>query len=197
MAFSYSSRIKWIKIILPILAIGVILLVLGMEWTDNSKIMGEFKPKDKVFEQNSVTVDKPLLDIATSSGDSYRLEAQKVQSIDGMAKRFYGGTVNGDMMIAGSNWKMSAGEGVANVENEKIEFSENVIGELDKIYMIESDKITADVKNQIVRSPQAVKVKSDSGFVQADQMKITGPQNAREFTFTGNVSGQFLVGEKK
>ncbi len=190
---SHSSRVKWAKILFPIIAVGAIVYVMSVDWTNEARIVGEFKEEDKVFQDNSANVEKPKLDVTTTSGDNYTLEASSVESLDGSMSKFSGGNVTGDLTLEESHWVVESDESVADIDGQTVEFTNAVKGILDNAYIFTTEQLLAELGVQQITGEQRVEMVGKLGQVEADSFHVSGRPTERIITLTGNVVGQFEV----
>lgn len=195
--FNHSSFVKWVKIIFPIIAFGAIAFVLTVDWRNDAKIVGEFKEEDKVFQDNSASVEKPKLDVTTASGDNYKLEASSVESLESSMSKFSGGDVTGDLMLDESHWEVESGESVADIDGQTLEFTNAVKGVLDNSYIFTTEQLLAEMGVQQITGEKRVEMVGKLGQVEADSFHISGKPTQRIITLSGNVVGQFEVEKKQ
>ena len=188
---SYSTWIKAIKFVLPVLAIVSIVAALGFNWKTDAPIEKEFTAVEKEFKDNNVALEKPSIDVTTLNGDSYSLEAKNVVSIDDDSKEFSGGVVKAEMIVAGDHWNIEALKSVANSANETVTFQNDVKVRVQNEYDITGDHIIAYVKTKILKSQSKVIFKSEEADIVADGFEMTGTEGNRILTFEGNVSGTY------
>ncbi len=173
---THSRIVAWAKIILPIIALGLLstLFLLSRSVDPISTI--PFSEADIEERTRNQQISSPEVFAVTSRGDLVSLNAEFArQSTDDSNVTVAQGVATSIKLVSGSKIKMSAGEAAYDAENNMIALSNNVYAKTTHGYEFEANAIQVNMLELLVASDGPIKGKGPASTLEAGKMAVEVP----------------------
>jgi lipopolysaccharide export system protein LptC len=185
----YSRMVAWLKVLLPLMALGLLstLFLLSRNIDPMAAIpFADSEIQDRLRDQQ---ITGPFFSGSTVRGDQISFSAGK------MGTPGSGGTTTADEISAqidlasGSRIVFFADSGVINLAKDQSTLSGNVLITTSSGYKINSDRLIAAMSALSIESPKEVTATGPIGTLTAGAMRLNAPENDgnAQLVFTDGV----------
>ncbi len=184
----YSRFLKGLKILLPLLALGIVVVLFSWNYFAQDPILQEYAhtkttghPPAQAIGKNELLA--PHFDSTDEKGRPYTITADKaVQGADehniALEKPF------ADLVLDGGHWMaLRAESGVYDQNRQYMVLKKGVIFHYDEGYVFETALLDIDFRNNVASTGDRVTGEGPSGILQANGMKLD--TRASHFIFYG------------
>lgn len=188
-AVRHSSRVRFLRRVLPVLALGILLLAVVIAWLDPFRIVRDF-PIDVLklsIKDNKLVMDAPKLSGFTKDGRGYNITATSaaqdlsktnIVELEGIKANF-SLTNNGLTELTAVKGLYDAkGDFVRLTEGINIRSTAGYEGKLEEAYI--------EVKRGYIITEKPVDITFNNGSVRSDRMEVF--DNGARAIFEGNVT---------
>lgn len=187
-AVRHSSRVRFLRRVLPILALVILGLAAFVAWLDPFRIVRDF-PVDVMklsIQGNKLVMDAPKLSGFTKDGRGYNITANaaaqdltktNVIELEGIKANF---VLTGDGLT-----ELTAVKGLYDAKGDVVTLTEGVIIRSTAGYEGKLQDALIEVKRGYVRTQNPVDILFNNGSIRADRMEIF--DNGARAVFEGGV----------
>lgn len=188
-AVRHSSRVRFLRRVLPILAIVILSLAAFVTWLDPFRIVRDF-PLDVMklsIQGNKLVMDAPKLSGFTKDGRGYNITATaaaqdltktNIIELEGI-KAFF--SLTGSGMT-----ELTATKGVYDAKADVVQLTEGIMIRSTAGYEGKLEEAVIEVKRGHVTTEKPVDITFNNGSVRADRMEIF--DNGARAVFEGRVN---------
>ncbi len=188
-AVRHSSRVRFLRRVLPVLAIVILSLAAFVAWLDPFRIVRDF-PLDMLklsIQGNKLVMDAPKLSGFTKDGRGYNITATaasqdltttNIVELEGIKASF---VLTGNGMT-----ELNATKGLYDAKGDVVRLTEGIVIRSTAGYEGKLEDALIEVKRGYVITEKPVDIIFNSGSVRADRMEVF--DNGARAVFEGNVS---------
>lgn len=187
-AVRHSSRVRFLRRVLPVLALVILALAAFVAWLDPFRIVRDF-PLDVMklsIQGNKLVMDAPKLSGFTKDGRGYNITATaaaqdltktNVIELDGIKANF---TLTGNGMT-----ELTAVKGLYDAKGDIVRLTEGIVIRSTAGYEGRLQDALIEVKRGFVTTENPVDILFNNGSIRADRMQIF--DNGARAVFEGGV----------
>ena len=178
---THSRIVAWAKIILPIIALGLLstLFLLSNSVDPISTI--PFSEADIEERTRNQQISSPEVFAVTSRGDFVALNAEFARQSDEDKEITVAQSVTTSIeLVSGARIDMSAGEAAYDAKNSTIDLSKNVYAKTTHGYEFVANAISVNMLELSVSSDGAISGKGPATTLEAGQMQIEVPAGKKD-----------------
>lgn len=188
-AVRHSSRVRFLRRVLPALALIILSLVAFIAWLDPFRIVRDF-PLDALklsIKDNKLVMDAPKLSGFTKDGRGYNITAtaaaqdltkMNVIELEGIKANF--------ALTNNGNTELTATKGLYDAKGDTVQLTEGITIRSTAGYEGKLQDATIEVKRGYVVTQNPVDIAFNNGTIRADRMEVF--DNGARAIFEGNVS---------
>ncbi len=187
-AVRHSSRVRFLRRVLPSLALVILALVATIAWFDPLRLVRDL-PLDVLklsIKDNKLVMDAPKLSGFTKDGRGYNITARaaaqdlsksNVIELDGIIANF--------TLSSSGQTELTAVKGVYDVKADVVQLTEGIIIKSSAGYEGKLTDALIEVKKGHVVTPNPVDITFNNGSLRADKMEVF--ENGARANFEGGV----------
>ena len=187
----YSAMVRWLKILLPLVATGLLAMLFFVQGDDSFDGRGlTFSTEDQQDLDQGLRLSNPQLSGPTSTGGRYLFEASTVEPDAAQPSLMIAHDLSGKLERAdGSNTVFSAARGVMDQSRGTVTLEDGFRLETSGGYRAEALWLEADLSKDVITARGPITAKGPLGEITAGGLEITnsGQEANRVITFTGGV----------
>lgn len=186
----YSRLVGWLKITLPLLALGLLSTLFLLSRAIDPETVIPFADKEIQDRLRDQQVTGPVYRATTADGDELAFSAAKLTSPPGQVGVNQAEEIEVVMdYVSGSNVVMSAELGHIDIGDDSADLQGNVVIITSTGYRIESDRLITQLSTLDVHSPGRVQGDGPPGTLDAGSMTLSTGQQGQpaQLVFTNGV----------
>ena len=187
---SYSRMVAWLKILLPLAALGLLstLFLLSRVIDPTASIpFADTEVRDRVRDQQ---ITGPFFSAITADGDQIAFLAERLTTVPNQigTNRAEDIRIRIDM-TKGTQFTLASQTAQVDISSDKADLQGDVVMTTSTGYLITTQALNARMSRLEVRSPGRVEATSPFGTLQAGQMLLTQtlPDTGPQLLFTNGV----------
>ena len=186
----YSRSVRWMKVALPIAAIGLIFLIFLMG-KDRGAVIDLSDARNAAALGAGLKLENPRFAGKTENGDPFVLTARSALPDGAMPDQIDLDAPTGEIRLRdGIKLIVEANDGRMYRKDEKLDLMGNVTLVTSNGYKARTDRVNLDLATKTVVAPGAVSAEGPNGSIRADRLKVNrATPEDRDVTirFEGNV----------
>ncbi|KIN62751.1 LptC domain containing protein [Sulfitobacter noctilucicola] len=169
----YSRFVGWLKVLLPLLALGLLSTLFLLSRAIDTETVIPFADKEIQDRLRDQQVTGPVYQSVTANGDQISFAAQKLTTPQGQTDGNEAEEIEINMELAsGSTLMVTADRGVLDISQDTADLSGDVVITTSTGYRIESQKLTTLMSTTQVTSPGPVHADGPIGTLDAGAMTL-------------------------
>jgi lipopolysaccharide export system protein LptC len=182
----YSRFVEIVKLVLPITAVALVLLVLGYSVFTHSPEKHALSFSDLAALGGDRIVTNPTLTYTDKDNRAFIVKASRAKQLEGQADLWRLENIRGRMnRPIGPGYDLTSSHGVLNTKSEKIDLAGEIAVKSDDGYEFHATEAQIDMQAGEVRSESAVRGTSPTGSIEAESFVLR--ERGQQMSFVGNV----------
>jgi len=186
----YSRLVGWLKVLLPLMALGLLSTLFLLNRVIDPEAVIPFADKEIQDRLRDQQVTGPIYNAVTADGDNISFAAEKLTNPEGQTGANQAEDVEVIMELAsGSNIKLSANMGILNIEKDSADLSGDVVIKTSTGYVLQSNLLITQMSTLDINSPGPVAGLGPVGTLNAGTMTIKAGKQGKpaQLVFTKGV----------
>ena len=189
-ADSYSRWVSWLKVLLPLAALGLLSTLFLLSRAIDPETVIPFADKEIQDRLRDQQVTGPFFSGTTAQGDLISFSAETLKTPDGRTGSNRAEDVIVEVaVIGGTKITVVANMSEFDIANDLAELTGNVVITTSAQYRIVSDKLSSQLSVLNLKSPGPVEATGPAGRLNAGSMLITSSEEGKpaQLIFTNGV----------
>ncbi|MEM6938591.1 MAG: LPS export ABC transporter periplasmic protein LptC [Pseudomonadota bacterium] len=186
----YSRMVGLLKVLLPLVALAILSTLFLLSRVIDPEPVIPFADKEIQDRLRDQQVTGPIYHGTTAGGDEIAFAAARLITVPGQAGSNEAEEVHVTMnFVSGQLVQITANLGHMDVAENRADLEGDVVITTSQGYIIESDKLIAELSNPDVLSPGAIKATGPIGTLDAGSMHLIAANNGSDgqLVFTNGV----------
>lgn len=190
-AFRHSRRVKWLRRLLPVVALVGLALVVAASLFNPLRLLNlPIEVGGFSFNGSRLSMEAPRLSGYTDDNRLYRLSAERADQEVGQTHLVELARINAALALQGGGTAtMNAARGRLDTRTNRVELLDRVLVETTTGYRGETTKASVDTKTGLVVVEAPIELAAPSGAMRSERMEVR--DGGKTFVFDGAVSGTF------
>lgn len=181
----YSRFVEIVKLVLPLTAAGLVILLVGYSAITRSPESMTLSFTDLAALGDRV-VTNPTLTFTDRESRSFVVKARRAKQLEGQTDLWRLEDIRGRMnRVTGPGYNLTSTFGVLNTKSEVMDLSGKIAVRSDDGYEFHATEAQIDMQAGEVRSGSAVRGAGPTGSIEADS--FTMRERGQQLSFVGNV----------
>ena len=170
----YSRLVGWLKVVLPLLALGLLSTLFLISRAIDTETVIPFADKEIQDRLRDQQVTGPVYYAVTADGEEISFAADKLTTPQGVTGSNAAETVEVTMdLVGGAQVTLNASRGDFNIEQDNADLQGDVVIRTSTGYRLESERMITQMSSLDVTSPGPVQGDGPVGTLDAGAMSLT------------------------